>query len=279
MRSRVLVILAFCTVVPALSVTGALAHPDGVFAAVSSGPDDKDAQQPDRSGSSTSVSVRVLPATPAPHTPTPVPTPHPDSDTYPDTYPDSDSDLLRLFRVRQLKLRERPVRWIGLDGLRIRRFVLGRLRTRRSLLRELRDRRGSRPAVHRCRRPAVDDPGPDRGGSRPVRCRPGLAVHPAPPLPRQGLTLSTSSPVHPVSRRRGRRGRQAQPSPCAPPPPPVHTASRRHGVTAQPSPRRMDRPRCPPPAGRRRRCRTDRTAPLDEGDGHLHDVRVDVRGQ
>jgi hypothetical protein len=77
MRSRVLIVLAFCTAVPALSVSSVLAHTDDVFAAVSSGPDDKGAQQPDRSGSSTSVSVRVLPATPAPHTPTPVPTPTP----------------------------------------------------------------------------------------------------------------------------------------------------------------------------------------------------------
>ncbi|MEV6863905.1 hypothetical protein AB0M44_23220 [Streptosporangium subroseum] len=74
MRSRVLVILAFCTAVPALSVSSALAHTDGVFAAVSSGPDDKGAQQPGRPGSSsTSVSVRVLAPTPTP-TPTPAPT-------------------------------------------------------------------------------------------------------------------------------------------------------------------------------------------------------------
>ncbi|AWS47290.1 hypothetical protein DKM19_44355 [Streptosporangium sp. 'caverna'] len=65
-----LVILAFCTAVPALSVSGALAHTDGVFAAVSSGPDDKDARQPGRPGSSsTGVSVRVLAPTPTP-TPT-----------------------------------------------------------------------------------------------------------------------------------------------------------------------------------------------------------------
>jgi hypothetical protein len=67
MRSRVLVVLAFCTAVPALSVSSALAHTDGVFAAVSSGPDDKDARQPGRPGSSsTSVSVRVLAPTPTP---------------------------------------------------------------------------------------------------------------------------------------------------------------------------------------------------------------------
>ena len=79
MRSRVLVILAFCTAVPTLSVFSALAHTDGVFTAVSSGPDDKDAQQPGRPGSSTEVSVRVLPATPAPHTPT---RPHPRPDAH-----------------------------------------------------------------------------------------------------------------------------------------------------------------------------------------------------
>ncbi|SNT44072.1 hypothetical protein SAMN05216276_104342 [Streptosporangium subroseum] len=71
MRSRVLVILAFCTAVPALSVSSALAHADGVLAAVSSGPDDKDAQQPGRHDFSTGISVRVLAPTP---TPTPSPT-------------------------------------------------------------------------------------------------------------------------------------------------------------------------------------------------------------
>ena len=251
MRSRVLVILAFCTAVPALSVSRRPGTHDGVFAAVSSGARRQGRPQPGRHNSSTrfrcACSSHATHARPA----------HAHAHARPDTYPDA--DLFRLFRVRQLKLRERPVRWIGLDGLRIGRFVLGRLRTRRSLLRELRDRRGSCPAVHRCRRPAADDPGPDGGGSRPVRCRSGLAVHPAPPLPRQSLTSPTA-------------------------------VARPHGVTASPASRLTAHGSTVTTAGGQAldACHKEvdaegvvqiGAAPLDEGDGHLHDVRVDVRGQ